>query len=66
MLEDLLALISINKSYLEKYHHVARGIIVAATNKPITIYVDVDEFSASACLIALKFGSTTGLSIDDG
>ena len=26
-----------HKYYLEKYHHVARGIIVAASNKPITI-----------------------------
>ena len=58
-------LYSFSNSYFEKYHQVARGIIVAAINKPITIYVAV-ELSVSLALITLKFGSTTGLSIDDG
>ena len=56
---------SINSFYLEKYHHVANGMIVAAINKPITIYVAV-ELSVSLDLIVLKFGSTTGLSIEEG
>jgi len=39
--------------------------MVAAINNPITIYVAV-ELSVSFDLITLKFGSTTGLSIDEG
>ena len=65
LFEQLLSSSSIDIFYLEKYHHVARGIIVAATNKPITIYVAV-ELSASWALIVLKLGCTTGLSIEDG
>ena len=37
ILDEILSLTSIKKCYLEKYHHVASGINVAATNKPITI-----------------------------
>ena len=33
----LKSLAIINLYYLEKYHHVAKGIIVAAINKPITM-----------------------------
>ena len=40
-------------------------MIVAAINKPMTMYVAV-ELLVSLDLMTLKFGSTTGLSIDEG